>query len=332
MIGSLGGWFASLIGFPSAWLLGAMLTVLAANVLGAKVHMPSSSTTFISWILGISLSSGFDLAIIEHISLWSGSLFLMFLMLIVSLGILHYFYTHICGWNPKESLLASVPGNLNVVLIFAAQENVDAKRIAMVHTLRIFAIVFSLPLLFPIVDRVSNAGLSFNNDIQELILVVISSGIIGEVARRIKVPAGMLLGSLASALFFKFYFNIQIVISPAWFHLLLIVLGTYSAVRMSGVNLGLLIQSVKSGLGGVALTLLVSFVFSLVLYASSDISLLQALLSYLPGGIEVAIAIAFSTNVDPVFVATHQVLRVVLMSLLLPVVYQFVKSDLFSKN
>lgn len=325
-IGALGGWCASLIGFPSPWLLGAMISVLLASASGFSVYMPSSATTPISWILGVSLASGIDSDITDHILMWSLSLGLMLVMLGVSLLVLYHFYTRFCRWGAKESLLAAVPGNLNVVMIFAAQEAIDVKRIAMVHSLRIFAIVSTLPLFFPIVDRVTSSSVTSKGPLHEVLMVILMAGIVGEVARRIKVPAGMLLGSLATTLAFKFVFAIHATISPEWFHVLLIVLGTYSAVRSSGVDLALLLRTLKAGLGGVALTLLTSGIFSVVLYAVGDITLLQALLAYLPGGVEIAIAIAFSTDVDPVFVATHQVSRVVLMSLLLPVVYQLIRA------
>ncbi|MBR9885798.1 MAG: AbrB family transcriptional regulator, partial [Oceanospirillales bacterium] len=48
------------------------------------------------------------------------------------------------------------------------------------------------------------------------------------------------------------------------------------------------------------------------------------LLAYMPGGIEVMVAIAFSTDVDPVFVATHQLIRVSLMCFALPVLFKAV--------
>lgn len=322
-VGAVGGLIASWLGFPSPWLLGAMIAVMMLGALGFPVSIPPMSSTLISWFLGISLASGIESDISHHMLEWANSLLIMAAMLGVSLVALFTFYSRFCHWERAEALMAAVPGNLNIVLIFAAERGIEVKRVAMVHTLRIFSIVATLPLFFPILDRVSISTSHTSATPHELALVLIASALGGFLGQRFKLPAGMLLGSLATTLLLKFSLGIHVYISPDWFHLLMIALGTLSAVRATGINLNLLMRTLKAGIGGVALTLVISGLFSAVLYLTTDISLLQALLSYLPGGIEVAIAIAFSANVDPIFVATHQVLRVVFMSLLFPLVYQW---------
>lgn len=135
----------------------------------------------------------------------------------------------------------------------------------------------------------------------------------------------MLIGSMAAALVLKFCFGIQPHIPAEWFRAVLVVLGTATAVRMSGLDLALLQKTLKGAAGGLALALSICALFALLLHQLFGVPLLQAVLAYMPGGIEVMVAIAFSTDVDPVFVATHQLLRVLFMCFALPLLFRVVQ-------
>ncbi|KEA63050.1 hypothetical protein ADIMK_2574 [Marinobacterium lacunae] len=323
-IGVAGAWVANLTGLPSPWLVGAMIGVLLAIWVKVPVSMPSRTTTFISLFMGVSIASSVEADFFVHLKDWSLSIGWMVMMLGVLLAMLFGFYRYRCHWSPSDALLCSIPGNLAVVLIFAAQANLSVKRIALVHSVRLFFLVSALPLLFPIVDRQVSA--SAVNDIPgwELLLVFMGAGFTGWGAVKLRVPAGMLVGAMLWSLVVKFVFGMEFHIPPEWFRVVLVILGTATAVRMADLDLGLLKGTLKGAFGGLALGLSVSGVFAFALYWGAGVPLLQALLAYMPGGIEVMVAIAFSTDVDPVFVATHQLIRVLLMCFALPLLFKAV--------
>ncbi|WP_432696040.1 AbrB family transcriptional regulator [Marinobacterium sp. YM272] len=329
-VGTAGGGLASLVGLPSPWLLGALFAVLAASGCKVPVYMPASTTTWISLFVGVSIASSIEADIFEHISDWYLSIVMMIVMLGLVLTSLYYFYRFRCGWSGSDALLCSVPGNLAVVLIFAAQAKLSVKRIALVHSVRLFFLVSVLPLLFPVVDRQSN-GLAVEVAYTDLALVFVGAGVVGGVFRKLKVPAGMLVGAMAGALVLKFGLGVEPRIPTEWFRAVLVLLGTATAVRMAGLDLALLRQTIFGAVGGLTLALSICAMFSLVLYFCFDVPLLQALLSYMPGGIEVMVAIAFSTDVDPIFVATHQLLRVLIMCFALPLLFRALGGDGESK-
>lgn len=330
-IGTAGGGVASLIGLPSPWLLGAMLGVLIASALKVAVHMPANATSWIALFMGVSISSSIETDIFTHLADWRLSILMMVVMLGLVLLLLYRFYRYRCQWSSSDALLCSVPGNLAVVLIFATQANLSVKRIALVHSVRLFFLVSVLPLLFPLADRQSDADTSVQLVYQDLVLVFLVAALSGWLARALKVPAGMLIGSMAGALVLKFGLGIQPHIPPVWFRAVLVVLGTATAVRMSGLDLALLQKTLKGAAGGLGLTLLICTLFALTLHLVFAVPLLQAVLAYMPGGIEVMIAIAFSTEVDPVFVATHQLLRVLIMCLALPLLFRCVDAGAHSR-
>ncbi|TCK04257.1 AbrB family transcriptional regulator [Marinobacterium mangrovicola] len=323
-IGVAGGWLATLLHLPSPWLLGAMLSVLLAIAARVKVHMPAMTTSVISLFLGVSIASGIEADIVDHLIDWSATLLMMICMLGVLVAMLFSFYRYRCRWSESDALLSSVPGNLAVVMLFAVQAGLDVKRIALVHSVRLFFLVTALPLAFPITQRSEAELVQLQPDYPLLALVFACAFAGGWCARRLRVPAGMLTGSLFTTLVIKFLFGLDMHIPPQWFNGVLAVLGTAIAVRMAGLDLALLRNTFMGALGGLSLALITCGCFAMVLHLGFDVPLLQALLSYMPGGIEVMVAIAFSTDVDPVFVATHQLVRVLVMCFALPFLFRWV--------
>lgn len=319
-VGAAGGVVASMIGLPSPWLLGAMLSVLATHVLRLPVHMPGKTTSLIALFMGVSIASSIELDFFDHLVEWRLAVLLLCVMLALLLGLLYLFYHRRCGWSRSDALLCSVPGNLAVVLIFASEAGLDPKRIALVHSVRLFFLVSALPLLFPIVDR-PETDMTADVAYLDLLIVFLLAAIAGWGASRLKVPAGILIGGMLAALVMKLGFGFELSIPPDWFRVVLVVLGTAIAVRMTKLDLALLKKTLKGATGGLALSLLICGAFSALLHFGFDVPLLQAVLAYMPGGLEVMIAIAFSTDVDPLFVATHQLLRVLIMCFALPVLF-----------
>lgn len=318
--GFAGGWLASVLDLPSPWLLGAILGVLIAHGARVPVHMPGKTTSLIALFMGVSIASSIETDFFSHLQEWLPAVLLLSVMLAILMAVLYGFYHRRCGWSSSDALLSAVPGNLAVVLIFASEAGLDPKRIALVHSVRLFFLVSALPLLFPIVDR-PQTQVQLDIPYLDLLLVFIVSAAAGWLANRLKVPAGMLVGGMLGALVMKLVFGLQLSIPPDWFRVVLVVLGTAIAVRMTKLDLALLKKTLKGAAGGLALSLLICGAFSLVLHFGFDVPLLQALLAYMPGGLEVMIAIAFSTHVDPLFVATHQLLRVLIMCFALPALF-----------
>jgi len=319
-IATVGASLALRVGLPSPWLLGAMLGVLLATAARLPVFMPSYTAALISLFLGISIASNIQSDLPQQLREWRGSLLLMLVMLALLLGVLYGFYRHRCAWSKSDALLSAIPGNLAIVMIFAAQAKLSASRIALVHSVRLFFLVTTLPLLFPIVDRASNT-VTAEIAWAPLLLAVVSSAGCGWLAQRCRVPAGMLIGALIATLLIKFGLGLDIHIPSEAFRWVLVVLGAATAVRMADLDMALLRATMKGALGGLVLAISISGGFALLLHFWFDLPLLQALLAYMPGGLEVMVAIAFSVGADPVFVATHQLARMLLMCFALPLLF-----------
>ncbi|MDX2423075.1 MAG: AbrB family transcriptional regulator [Amphritea sp.] len=318
IIGALGGCVAYWLGLPSAWLIGALLTVVLVGVTNIQVVMPASTSSVITLFLGISVALNIESGLVDQLLHWAGSILLMFLMLVSLLWILYRFYAAQHGWRRDEALFCSVPGNLAIMLSMAAEMNANVRRISLIHGIRLLFLVFCIPLFLPVAERrVSLQGFHIEHPERMLITIALAT-LIGWVLKHIKLPAPMLVGGILATLLLKqsmdwdWRFPDMILLS------LMVFLGCAIGSRFNNIDIHESIAEIKAASVGLLITLMVSAGFAAILHYVAAIPWTQAMLAYAPGGMEVMIAIAMNQDVDALFVATHQLFRMLIMSMTIP--------------
>ncbi|NVK41142.1 MAG: AbrB family transcriptional regulator [Oceanospirillaceae bacterium] len=318
LVGILGALAAQWLSVPSAWLLGPVICVTLAALLGLPVGMPKATTSAVSLFLGISVALNLDAGLLQQLGHWKLSVLLLCLMLALLLTLLFRYYSRQPGWQRIEALFCSVPGNLAIMLSLAADTTADLRRVALVHSIRVCFLVTLLPLFFPIAERrLSIAAVQIAHP-ERLLLVLLLGLAIGTLLSRLRLPAAMLFGGFAAALTVKQVLGWEHGLPDGLMIGLLIVLGSAIGARFNAVRLSQVLPELWAALGGLMITLLICGVFAGGLWYFLGVSWIQAMLAYAPGGIEVMIAIAMNQQVDAVFVASHQILRMIAMSLLIP--------------
>ncbi|RRJ84197.1 AbrB family transcriptional regulator [Aestuariirhabdus litorea] len=315
--GVAGGALAQLLGLPSGWLLGPLFLVLAGVIGGLPLQMPSATAPLIGLLLGISIASSINHRLLEQLPHWGISLALMLLMLACLMSILYLYYRRRCLWRREDALLSAIPGNLAIIMMFALESGLRAERIAFVHSVRLIFLVSCLPLIFPL-QPVATTGLEANIPSLTLLVTLVAAFLCGRLAAKLRAPAPMLVGGLLATLLARFGLGWEVSIPPLLFTFILLLLGTSLGARLAGIDLKAMIPVLGNALVGLVVTLCITTLFALLLSTLLGVPLLQALLAYAPGGIEVMIAIALSLDVDATFVAGHQITRMLLMSALLP--------------
>ncbi len=322
MIAAIGGFCAYLLGIPSAWLIGAVVAVLIAAMRGIQVGMFASTGKMISLLLGISVALNLDSGLLNQLSHWGGSVVLLSILVTVLLLVLYRFYTKLPGWTATEALFCAVPGNLAITLSVAEGTSVNIRKVALVHSVR----VTLLPLLFPIAEReISRAGLEMPHP-EYAFVTLLLAWLGGRCLNKVKVPAPMLIAGFTVTLVIKGIVGWDWRFPDTVFILLLIGLGASIGARFNSFKPHEVIPELKAALLGLGLMLVISGGFAVALWYFLGVPWLQAMLAYAPGGMEVMIAIAMNQQVDPIFVASHQMLRMLAMSLLVPVLLNVIKN------
>ena len=318
IIALLGGGLAYFVGLPSAWLIGAVLAVLFAATKGINVAMFASTGKVISLLLGISVALNLDSGLLNELSHWGGSVLLLTGLVTLVLVVQYRFYIRLPHWTPAEALFCAIPGNLAITLSVAEGSSVNLRRVAIVHSVRVCFLVTLLPLLFPIAERpLTFEGFSMQHPEYALITIVSAWGG-GYVMSKWKIPAPMLISGFAVTLLLKTQLGWDWHFPDMVFILILVGLGASIGARFNAIQIREVLPELKAALGGLLLMLLISGGFAFLLWYFLGVPWLQAMLAYAPGGMEVMIAIAINQQVDPIFVASHQMLRMLAMSMLLP--------------
>ncbi len=326
ILGAVGGGVFHLLGLPAAWLSGAMVLVAAMQFAGAPVMMPDRLRNMVFVILGISMGTGVKPEIIERVGEWPISMLILFAVVagIMTAGylILH----NIMKWDRPTSFFGSIPGALSYVMALAESSKAKVANVAVSQSIRLFVLVAILPILITgstdidIQEEAVVAAFTMSDAILTFVLCTLAS----LVAVRLNIPGGWLTGAFFASAALNGAGVVNLVL-PQWFVIpCYIALGCVIGVRFSSVSLSALKQLIVASLAAFAAAMGISLVGAAATAALLEIPFGQALLAYAPGGLEVMTLLAFMLDLDPAFVAAHQLARYVGMVLILPFVTRIV--------
>jgi len=112
-------------------------------------------------------------------------------------------------------------------------------------------------------------------------------------------------------------------VMPEWLMIpAFVVLGVLIGCRVALIDPILLFKLLKACFGAFLVGFGISLVAAYVVANWIDLPFGQLLLAYAPGGLEAMIMMAFILDLDPAFVAAHQLVRYIGMILILPFVTQ----------
>ncbi len=338
-VGGAGAAVFELLSLPAGFLAGPMVALVLAKLLSLPLIgnedfafpklLTSTNFVFIGAAMGSAVSPDFW----ESASLWPLSM--LALVAVVS-GITSavYLYTYKkCGWGRDEAFFAGLPGALGMTAALVQERGAPMDRIMIVHLVRLFLLIAVLPLIVTNVvgsnDRADavaqnvEAGLSFTA-VVELMVALLICAIFAVLARRLKAPAGLLTGAFFASAALNSTGLLEFAL-PVW-------LATPCYIIM-GTNVGLYIGKIEIG------TLKLMFVTSFVVFVISlsialtgalvtswalGISFDKVFLAFAPGGMEAMLLISILLDIDPVFVATHQLVRFMGLLAFMPIVTRYI--------
>ena len=320
-IGGLGGALFWSVGLPAAWLSGAMVAVAVAALAGVRLHQPERLRNAFFVCIGITMGAGVRPEVVERVWEWPVTIAMLIATIVGVLMATYIFQRHVAGWDRETAFFAAVPGALGFVMaLIPAYPQADPVRIALAQTVRLFVLIAVLPLFLsgnapalphPGADGVALgwAGLAGFG--------VCAAGF-GWAAARLGVPAGWLTapfflsaGVNASGLFY-------VALPPVLDALALIGLGAWIGGRFADITISRLMRLLTVSLGAIVVGMSVALAMSGLAWWTLDKPFGQLLLAFAPGGLEAMALLAFLLDLDPAFVAAHQLIRYIGMLFLIP--------------
>lgn len=317
-VAAAGGALAHVAGLPAAWLAGSAIAVSAAAIAGLRVGLPARLRDVAFVVLGVSMGSGVTPNSLERAAHWPVSLAILAVFVAAVIAAAFCFFRRVSGWDRESAFFASIPGALSYVLALAVTSRADIRKVATAQSIRVFCLVAVLPIFIGSVQGVGQPQLPPVGGPLEISVLIAACAVAGLLAVRLKVPAGLLTGAFfASAA----AHGSGLVASslPVWLTIpAFVLLGVIIGSRFTGTTPRLLLSLAAASLGGLAVSFAVSVVAALAVAGLTEATLGQALLAYAPGGLEAMIALSLLLGIDPAYVATHQLVRFILIALTLP--------------
>ena len=326
-LGTLGGAMFAWLGLPLPWMLGAMTAVTVAAIGGADVAMPRWLRSGCITILGVMLGASFTPAVVARMGEWVITLCALLLWAAVNGGAGWFYFRRYARFDAVTSYFAASPGGLNEMTLVGGQMGGDERTISLVHATRVFITVFTIPIWYRLHDGLATTGGGrayvglFSIDLADY-AVLGACAVIGALgATRLGLPAAAVLGPmlLSAAVHLAGLTGSTpptLLVSAAQ-----VVIGTTLGCRFVGFPLGLAGRTIGHGAVVGFLMIAITVTFSLGLAWLTQLPLPAIILGFAPGGLAEMSLVALALAVDAAFVATHHIVRIILVVTCAPLVF-----------
>jgi membrane AbrB-like protein len=326
-LGAAGGWAFWALNMPLPWMLGALFATMVAAVAGLPVAGPVRIRGAVVAVIGVLLGAGFTPALLEQIGSWSLTLAGLALYLALSLVLLVPWFRRAGGFDPRTAYFAAMPGGLSEMVELAESAKADVPRVILAQSLRIVLTIAVIAVWFRWVQGVPVGQVSGQAGFADLaavdLMILAGAALAGSgLGMALRLPAPTLLGPMivSAALHLT-----EVTASAPPVELVVlaqVILGTILGSRFAGISARALIPAVGLSLGATLVMLGLAIGFALVLSRLTGQSSDQILLAYAPGGLTEMSLVALALHAEAAFVATHHVLRILLVIVAAPVLFR----------
>ncbi len=320
ILGTLGGLAFDLLGIPAAWLSGAMVVVAIATFANIPTAIPNRLRDAIFVVLGVSMGSGVRPDVVARVAEWPLTMAGLALVVIAVTGATFVFLNRIGGWNRDVAYFGAIPGALSFVIAMASDRSADLSKIAVSQSFRLFMLVAVLPSLISgtmehsVPVSIPEVSPDAFQTAEIFILCILGS----LVAVKLRLPGGWLTGAFFMSSALNVTGSLPVVL-PQWMIIpCYVALGAMVGARFGNTNLNMFMKLLAASVGGFVIGFGISAAAAWVVADVMGLPFGQVMLAYAPGGLEAMTLLAFVLNLDPAFVASHQLARYIGMVLLLP--------------
>jgi membrane AbrB-like protein len=322
LIGTAGALIAILIAFPAPYLIGPAIAITIAGLAGLTLTVPAQVRNVCFIIVGVSMGATVTPEVIVAARTWPLSFVMVLVAVVILLYVSSWVLQRFFHYDRITALLASSPGHLSYVLSLAAETRCDLRAVSVGQSVRVLALTITVPLIVEIFDLVGTdpvlVPLVMGTPV--LIVMLVVSALFGLLFMRWNFPAALLLGGVVVSIATHVTGFICGGV-PNWLLVpTYVILGSVIGTRFCGVSISELRTAfVAGGVVTVVVIVLAAAIAGGVSYLTG-VPLDAALIAFAPGGLETMSAMAVMLHADPTYVGAHHVLRLMFLSVLMPIV------------
>ena len=156
MLAVVGGFIGYKLGVPAGALLGSMVAVGTAGLLGAKPDMPQSYNIIAQMVLGGFMGLTVTQDVLTDIKTHLFASLMVVVLLSVFAVATGYLVSRLTGVELYTSLLGSAPGGMPEIVALSQSYEVDHAAVVVMQTVRRILIVMIYPVLVMVISKLSN--------------------------------------------------------------------------------------------------------------------------------------------------------------------------------
>ena len=326
--GALGGGFGSLLNVPMPWLLGTIAGTAAAALAGKPVAVSKRLRDAMLVLIGLMIGMRLTPQSLAHVVRWPWSLFGIVLYVVLVVTVLYRALRRWAGFDTVTAFFAAAPGGFMAMAVIGREQGGSVRNIALFHSIRVVLVVFTIVMGYHLLLGKGDAGVRYVSlgriDFGQAMGLVGLGAAGALLGYRLRLPAATMLGPLALAALANFAGWLSGPMPTLPILLAEWVLGSSIGTDFAGVRPVELARGLATATAATAFMLLLSVAFSVVLMPLTGMPFDALLLAFAPGGLSGVSLIALALGIQPAFVTTHTLLRVLLILLGGPLVFRLI--------
>lgn len=328
-VGIGGAYFFIWAHMPLPWLLGAMVACLLATLVGLPIERPTILEPSMRAVLGLMAGSSFSPEFVHQIPQFLASLAFLIPYVICCGGLGTWFLLKTSDFNFATAFFAAMPGGLSDMCAFGKSYGGDERQMVVVHTTRIFVLIFTLPFIIEWLEGVDLGGdLSVGGKLIEFglrdAMIFLACGIGGWwIALKLNISGPVIIGPLIASALVHGAGLTDAKLPDELIRLSQLILGVGLGSSFAGLNVGNIMTAIFRSIVLMIMLLAISLGFTFLIVNYSNIEFASVLLAYVPGGQAEMTLIALALGNDVSFIVVHHLLRLLIVVLASPLVFRW---------
>ncbi|MEM8868968.1 MAG: AbrB family transcriptional regulator [Pseudomonadota bacterium] len=316
---------------PLPFLLGPLCACLIAALIGIPMRGIALLNESMRTILGVAVGASFTSAVlISMVGMWPTLALVPVMVLTIGAVGVPYF-RKLWGFDLPTSYYAAMPGGLQDMLVFGEEAGGNVRSLSLIHATRVLVIVMVLPFVLQQIwdANLENApGDPIKGIAVSQIALMVFCGLAGwRVAKAIGMFGASILGPLllTAALTLTGFLHHRPPAEAIW--LAQFFIGMTVGVKYAGITMTEVRRDLVAGMGFCGILIVLTLVFTEVIYATGLAPPLETVLAFAPGGQAELTVLALIVGADVAFVAAHHVLRIFIVILGAPLIARWLDTD-----
>ncbi|MBL8697195.1 MAG: AbrB family transcriptional regulator [Alphaproteobacteria bacterium] len=330
-IGAAGGWVFAQLRLPLPWMLGAMTAVTIAALAGAPVRMMRWLRSIFITVLGVMLGASFTPTVVARMPGWWPTLLALGVWAALTTWLGWLYFRRRAGFDPITAYFAAAPGGLNEMITVGGQLGGDERMISLAHATRVLITVFAIPIWFRLhgdiaVDGGARATIGLLDvGLQDYAILAACAAVGALGGARLGIPAAFVLGPMFLSAGIHLAGITESTPPTLIVQMAQVIIGSTVGCRFVGVPVRRVGQAIGHAAIVAVIMIAIAVAFAFTIGRLSGLPIAAIVLAFAPGGLAEMSLVALALAVDAAFVATHHMARILMIILLAPTIFSWLK-------